>query len=145
MSKAHFNDLGELDDLVELTRLASEVAWRVDNGQAVTLPDLFTEDGSIATLGEPHVGHDAIRAWGLTMDTDSPIPGVRHVLTNFRFTGSGPTTAMGTMYITAYLDGAPAGQRTLPFAMGLGTDHYRRTSNGWKVASRGFNPYFLRE
>ncbi|QHC60999.1 nuclear transport factor 2 family protein [Rathayibacter sp. VKM Ac-2760] len=151
MSKAHFNDLGELDDLVtfadyaELTRLALEVAWRVDNGQAVTLPDLFTEDGSIATLGEPHVGHDAIRSWGLMMDTDSPIPGVRHVLTNFRFTGSGPATAMGTMYITAYLDGAPAGQRTLPFAMGLGTDHYRRTSNGWKVASRGFDPYFLRE
>ena len=132
-------------DHIELTRLALEVAWRVDIGQAETLPELFAEDGWIATLGEPNVGHAAIRSWGLMMDTDSPIPGVRHVLTNFRFTTEGPDQAAGTMYVTAYLAGAPKGQGTVPFAMGLGTDHYRRTSEGWKVASRTFTPHFLRE
>ena len=132
-------------DHIELTRLALEVAWRVDIGQAETLPEFFTEDGWIATLGEPNVGHAAIRSWGQMMDTDSPIPGVRHVLTNFRFTAEGPDQAVGTMYITAYLAGAPEGQTTVPFAMGTGTDHYRRTADGWKVTSRTFTPHFLRE
>ena len=138
--------IGELiadSDHIQLTRLALEVAWRVDIGEAATLPELFTEDGWIATLGEPSVGHAAIQSWGLMMDTDSPIPGVRHVLTNFRFTTEGPDQAVGTMYVTAYLAGAQQG--TVPFAMGLGTDHYRRTSEGWKVASRTFTPHFLRE
>lgn len=145
MSNMHTDELVDTSDHNDLTRLALEVAWRVDNSKATTLPDLFTEDGSIATLGDLNVGHDAIRSWGHMMDTDSPIPGVRHVLTNFRFTADGADTATGTMYITAYLDGAPAGQQTLPFAMGIGTDHYRRTPGGWKVTSRTFEPYFLRE
>jgi len=141
------NPVGELvddSDFTQLMRLASEVAWRVDSGNAATLPDLFIEDGLIATLGEPSVGHNAIRAWGQMMDTNSPIPGVRHVLTNFRFTTDGHDEAVGTMYVTAYLAGAPEGQATLPFAMGLGTDRYQRTATGWRVASRIFEPYFLR-
>ncbi len=141
------NPVGELVDdsnFTQLTRLASEVAWRVDSGRAATLPELFTKDGLIATLGEPNIGHDAIRAWGQMMDTDSPIPGVRHVLTNFRFTADGHNQAIGTMYITAYLAGAPDGQATLPFAMGLGTDRYQRTAAGWRVTSRTFEPYFVR-
>ncbi|QII00235.1 SnoaL-like domain-containing protein [Rhodococcoides fascians A21d2] len=145
MSEIRTDELVDTSDFIELTRLAQEVAWRVDNHQAVTLPDLFTDDGSIATLGEASVGHDAIRSWGRMMDTNSPIPGVRHVLTNLRFTTNRRDTATGLMYVTAYLDGAPTGQGTLPFAMGLGTDHYRRSCHGWKVASRNFEPYFLRK
>jgi len=145
MSLEHIGKLVADSDHIQLTRLALEVAWRVDFGQAETLPNLFTEDGWIATLGEPNVGHDAIRNWGRMMDTDSPIPGVRHVLTNFRFTTDEPDQAVGTMYITAYLAGAREGQGTLPFAMGTGTDTYRRTVGGWKVTSRTFTPHFLRE
>lgn len=131
-------------DYAALTRLALEVAWRVDNGAAATLTDLFTEDGSIATLGAPNVGHVAIRAWGRMMDTDSPIAGVRHVITNCRFTADGHDRAVGTMYITAYLADRPGEPQTTPFAVGRGTDHYRRTASGWKVVSRIFEPYFLR-
>ena len=133
------------DDHITLGRLALEVAWRVDIGEAETIAELFTETGSIATLGAPSVGREAIRAWGRAMDTEHPIEGVRHVLTNLRFTSDGPDQAIGTMYITAYLPGAPADAMTLPFAMGRGTDHYQRTADGWKVASRIFEPYFLRE
>jgi hypothetical protein len=139
--------VGELVDLTDhhdLERLALEVSWRVDDGRAEQIAELFTEDGSIATLGEPSVGREALRAWGRMMDTDSPIPGVRHVLTNFRFVTDGPGRASGTMYITAYLPGAAEGDVTLPFVMGRGTDHYRRTPEGWKIASRVFEPYFLR-
>jgi len=132
-------------DFTALTRLALEVAWRVDNGEASSLTDLFTEDGSIATLGEPSVGHDAIRTWGQMMDTNSPIPGVRHVLTNLRFVGDGTDRAVGTMYVTAYLAGTSEQEDTTPFAMGRGTDQYHRTADGWKVTSRTFEPYFLRK
>lgn len=132
-------------DHVTLERLAIEVNWRVDAGIAETIPELFTEDGSIATFGEPPVGQDALRIWGKMMDTDKPLAGVRHVLTNLRFTTDGPDQATGTFYVTAYLPGAPAGQATLPFAVGQCTDHYRRTAEGWKVASRVFEPYFLRD
>lgn len=130
-------------DHLELERLALEISWRVDIGHAEQIVELFTEDGSIATLGEPSIGHDAIRAWGHMMDTDSPIPGVRHVVTNLRFVTDGPDEATGTMYTTAYLGGADD-TPTLPFAMGRTTDRYRRTPGGWKVTSRAFEPYFLR-
>jgi len=145
MSTLQNDVLVDGSDYTELTRLALEVAWRVDNGEAESLTALFTEDGSIATLGEPNVGHDAIRTWGRMMDTNSPIPGVRHVLTNFRFTAEGDGHAVGTMYITAYLANASEGGETVPFAMGRGTDRYRRTASGWKVTSRIFEPYFLRK
>ena len=145
MSTLQNDELVDASDYIALTRLALEVAWRVDSGEATSLTDLFTEDGSIATLGDPSVGHDAIRAWGQMMDTDSPIPGVRHVLTNFRFVADGTDQAVGTMYVTAYLAGSPDSDDTLPFAMGRGTDHYRRTFDGWKVTSRIFEPHFLRQ
>ncbi|KQP56105.1 nuclear transport factor 2 family protein [Agreia sp. Leaf283] len=142
MTTLQTDELVDESDYTALTRLALEVAWRVDSGEASSLTDLFTEDGSIATLGEPSVGHDAIRAWGQMMDTNSPIPGVRHVLTNFRFVADGTDRAVGTMYITAYL-ATPEKEDTTPFAMGRGTDNYRRTASGWKVTSRIFEPYFL--
>ena len=145
MNTLQTDELVDESDYTALMRLALEVAWRVDNGEAASLPDIFTEDGSIATLGEPSIGHDAIRAWGQMMDTNSPIPGVRHILTNFRFVANGSDRAVGTMYITAYLANTVEKEETIPFAMGRGTDHYHRTASGWKVASRIFEPYFLRK
>ena len=131
-------------DHVRLERLALELNWRVDTGTATTIPELFTDDGTLNTLGDPVVGHDALRAWGGMMDTDSPIAGVHHVLSNLRFTADGPDRATGTLYVTAYLPGAADGQATLPFAMGQCTDRYVRTTDGWRIESRVFHPFFLR-
>jgi predicted ester cyclase len=130
-------------DQLALERLAVEVSWRVDQQQAATLPELFTENGTLATFGDPPVGHEALRAWGTMMDTEKPLDGVRHVLSNFLFDADGPDGASGTHYVTAYLQGAePA---TVPFAMGIATDAYVRTPAGWKVKSRAFSPYFTRD
>lgn len=131
-------------DHVQLERLALELSWRVDTSTAASIPELFTADGTLNTLGDPVVGHDALRAWGELMDTDSPIAGVRHVLTNLRFTADGPDRATGTLYVTAYLPGAPEGQATLPLVMGQRTDQYVRTPDGWKIESRVFQPFFQR-
>ncbi|MCI2420115.1 nuclear transport factor 2 family protein [Saccharopolyspora sp. K220] len=101
-------------DHVQLERLALEVNYCVDDGIAETIPELFTEDGALATFGEPAVGHDALRAWGRMMDTEKPLAGVRHVLSNFRFLGDGLDAAVGTVYVTAFLPGARSGRATLP-------------------------------
>lgn len=133
-------------DYVQLERLALEINWRIDSGAGETLPELFTEAGSINTLGEPVVGHDAIRQWGAAMSApDSPIAGIHHLLTNFRFLADGADAAIGTFYVTAFLHGAPQTPGTLPFAMGQVTDRYLRTDAGWKAESRVFQPFFLRE
>lgn len=60
------------------------------------------------------MGHDAIRAWGKMTDTDKPLDGVRHLLTNHRFTIDSPDHARGTIYVTALLPGAAEGLATLP-------------------------------
>lgn len=130
---------------LQLERLAVEVNHRVDAGVAETIPELFTEDGVLATFGEPAVGREALRAWGKMMDTDKPLDGVRHVLSNPRFVTDGPDRAVGTVYVTAYLPGTADGLATLPFTMGVCTDHYLRTGGGWKVASRSFAPHFQRD
>lgn len=138
------HDLVTDTDHVQLERLHLELSWRIDRSLAESITELFTPDGSLNTLGAPIVGHDALRAWGKMMDSDSPIPGVRHVHTNLRFAADGPDAATGTAYVTAYLAGAPEGQETLPFAMGQVTDHYQRTADGWRFDSRVFDPYFMR-
>lgn len=139
------DDLVSDTDHVQLERLHLELSWRIDRGIGDTITELFTADGEINTLGDPIVGHDALRAWGAALaGDDSPIRGVRHVHTNMRFTTDGPDTATGTAYVTAYLPDAPEGRDTLPFTMGHVTDRYQRTANGWRFQSRVFVPYFMR-
>jgi predicted ester cyclase len=136
--------VGDAEHLT-LERLATEVNWRVDNGVAETVAELFTPDGSIGTFGEPAVGTQAIRDWGRAMDRDRPLGNLRHVLSNFRFTADSPTEASGTFHVTAYVADGPQGNDTLPFAMGVCTDHYVRTQEGWRVRSRVFAPHALRQ
>ncbi|MBV2357559.1 ester cyclase [Streptomyces sp. J2-1] len=137
-------DLVDDADHVRLERLATEVNWRVDNGVAETVSALFTEDGTLHTFGEPSVGTAAIDEWGRMMDRDKPLGSLRHVLTNFRFTHTGPGTAEGTYHVTAYIAGNPQGDDTVPYTMGVGTDQYLRTDDDWKVVSRSFTPHVLR-
>jgi hypothetical protein len=131
-------------DYIQLQRLANEVNHRIDAEVAASVHELFTEDGTLATFGEPASGTEALRAWGRMMDTDKPLNGVRHVLSNFRFVEDGPDRAVGTVYITAFLPGAAEGLATLPFAMGVCTDEYQRIAQAWKVKSRTFAPHFMR-
>lgn len=144
MSTQETGELVTDADHVRLERLAVELNHRVDAGVAESVPELFTENGRLATFGEPAVGHEALRAWGKAMDTDRPLAGIRHVLSNLRFVTDGPDRATGTVYITAYLPGAAEGLATLPFTMGVCTDRYLRTAEGWKIESREFEPHFLR-
>ena len=47
-------------DYFELSRLVNEHTWRVDNGYADTVYELYTEDGELNVPPAPIRGHQAI-------------------------------------------------------------------------------------
>ena len=128
-------------DHIRLTRLVEDFVWRVDNGQAATIHELFTADGALDT-GQPANGSAEIRAWGEGLDSMSL--GIRHVLTNARFVMTGPDTATGTSTLTAYLSPQDDTPPTLPFSVGQDIDEFVRTPDGWRFVSRRWESFFRR-
>lgn len=140
-------------DHVELSRLLGEIAWRLDNHRAGTVYELTTEDVEFHVGPEPVVGHDALKTWGEQFDQADPLPGIRHSLSNARFSADGPDRAVGTSMLTAYFvpidsnESAEAGDvivATAPFAVGEDHDTFVRTPEGWRIASRRWEQLFTR-
>lgn len=130
-------------DHLQLSRLLVEIIWRLDNGHAKTVHELFVDDGALHASAEPIVGVEAMRAWGTEFDR-SP-PGIHHVMSNARFVAAGKDRAVGTSTLTAYMmpqDGShPA---TVPLAVGVDHDEFVRTADGWRFSSRRWQPLFMR-
>jgi SnoaL-like domain len=51
-------------DYVQLSRLVTEHAWRVDNGRADTIHELYVDDGELTLPHGPVRGRDALRERG---------------------------------------------------------------------------------
>lgn len=128
-------------DHVQLTRLIEDYVWRVDNGMASTIHELFVEDGIMDT-GQRLDGRAEILAWGEGLDAMNL--GIRHVLTNPRFVMTGPDRASGTSTLTAYLMPEDGVSPTLPYAVGQDVDEFVRTPDGWRFASRHWELFFGR-
>ena len=60
-------------DHVQLERLVTEAAWRVDEGHSDTLYELFVEDGTLLLGNSELKGHDAIRNWGRQLEDGHPL------------------------------------------------------------------------
>lgn len=131
-------------DHVALSRLVSEFAWRIDNLKAATLHELVTDDAELRTGADPVIGIDAIKAWGAHFDETDPLPGIRHSITNARFSGDGPDRAQGTSMLTAYWTAPGEDAVTTPFAVGEDHDTFIRTPDGWRLASRVWVQLFTR-
>ncbi|MEU3986594.1 nuclear transport factor 2 family protein [Streptomyces sp. NPDC026672] len=119
-------------DNLALTRLLTEIAWRIDHGDASGVWELFTEDGEMCLDGKVLRGREAIRLWG----AERPAMRSLHVHTNQRFTLTGDNTAEGACVLTVYLDMPGSADGAVPFAVGEETGHYVRTGDGWRFASR---------
>ena len=76
-------------DHVQLERLMTVAAWRVDEGHSDTLYELFVEDGTLLLGNSELKGHDAIRNWGRQLEDAQTYKCIRHVAGNMRFR-SGP-------------------------------------------------------
>jgi hypothetical protein len=122
-------------DHVELSRLVTEHAWRVDHGRADTVHELYVDDG-VLDVGTPVRGRQAIREWGRQLVAAAPWRSIRHVCGNMRFVADGADAAEGITILTVFMTAGPGPATTLPFSVGEDHDRFVRTENGWKMASR---------
>ena len=91
-------------DHIDLERLVTEAAWRVDEGRSDTLYELFTRY-RVLVLGSNDIkGHEAIRNWGRQLEDAHTYKSIRHVAGNMRFTVAGEGEAEGVTVLTVFMD-----------------------------------------
>jgi ketosteroid isomerase-like protein len=132
-------------------RLVYEYAWFVDSGEASRVADLFTDDGEwLAADGRGMRGQDEIREMftgreGLRRRRS------RHVMTNVRIDLEGADRAAGTAYLLNYRHDADGDEAADPAPADhpkfVGDYHltFRRTADGWRIATLRFDLAFLRQ
>jgi hypothetical protein len=103
-------------DLMELNRLVTELAWRVDHRRADAVADLFVDDGEMALGSAAMRDREEIGAWGT--QRASAGYATRHVCTNMRFEASGDGAATGTTVVTLYLHNGDGPGDTTAHAVG---------------------------
>lgn len=129
-------------DHIELARLVTEFAWRVDNGSAGTLGELVTDDAVIDLAGAPIRGRQAVAEWGRQLETP-PWNTIRHVVGNPRFVYDGPDAAIGTTLLIVFMD-ADGMKSSVPWNVGEDHDRFVRTEQGWRLAARTWVELFAR-
>jgi SnoaL-like domain len=96
-------------DHVQLERLVTEAAWRVDEGRSDTLYELFVEDGMLLLGNSELKGHDAIRNWGRQLEDAQTYKCIRHVAGNMRFHLLNEREAEGVTILTVFMDDETSG------------------------------------
>jgi hypothetical protein len=128
------------DDHIALTRLVTELVWRIDHGRADEVDELFTNDGEM-TLGPTSLhGRSELKEWGRALN-DSSFR-THHVCTNMRFVHTGGDQVEGTTTLTVYLADAASTNQTIPSVVGEYQDRFVRTPGGWRFVSRRSAPTF---
>jgi hypothetical protein len=130
----------DTNDYIELNRLVTEIAWRIDHDQADTVWELFIPAGSLNTSGAPLQGHDAIREWGRERVNSSVK--TRHICSSMRFTYSGADKATGSTLLTVFMGEKDVIGLPVPKVVGEDYDSFIRTHDGWKFSSRTFETLF---
>lgn len=133
----------------ELVRLSHAFAHHIDHGEFEEMIALFTPDGVFDRAGLVHHGHDELRA----AMAERPKVVTRHVLSNFHFPRIDADEAEGRIYCMSYhsFDGAGAPDAwPVVYATASGRllefwDTYRRTEDGWRIASRVAKPILVPE
>ena len=132
-------------DHVQLSRLVMEHAWRVDNGRADTIQELYVdEDGELIVGPTPLRGREAILGWGRQFVANPPWRVIRHVCGNMRFVSDGPDKAEGTTILTVFMVAGSETATTQPFSVGEDHDRFVRTEEGWRFVSRSWVELFPR-
>ena len=129
-------------DHVELERLVTEAAWRVDEGRADTLHELFTDDGVLVVGPNDLKGREAIRAWGRKLEEDHTYKCIRHAASNMRFTVVNEDEAEGVTLLTVFMDDESSS--SFPWVIGEDHDRFVRTEYGWRIKSRSWRQLFSR-
>jgi ketosteroid isomerase-like protein len=131
-------DVQQLADDLEIRNLVATLAHLADMAPAEDLDyylSLYTEDARWAMPGSAFQGRDKIRDGALgrrAQGVQGPGTNTRHVITTHSVAVDGDT-AEGQAYFMMVAD-----TLTAPQIRGIGhyRDSYRRTPEGWKLASR---------
>jgi hypothetical protein len=129
-------------DHVQLERLVTEAAWRVDEGHSDTLYELFVEDGTLLLGNSELKGHDAIRNWGRQLEDAQTYKCIRHVAGNMRFHLLNEREAEGVTILTVFMDDETSS--SVPWVVGEDHDRFVRTEHGWRFKSRQWKQLFAR-
>lgn len=136
MADAIFDYRGVSPDLrAELTALCTEYVWRLDNGHAAQVPELFTDDGAwMGPWGVMQGRAELEAAWKARAQRDVR---TRHMLTNLRFLLHGEDRASGHVSQIVFVAEGDAPFPTDPNIIAENIDEYRRDSDGnWRFESR---------
>jgi hypothetical protein len=129
-------------DHIELERLVTEAAWRVDEGKSDTLHELFLDDSELVMGTTVLKGRAAIQQWGRQLEDARTYKCIRHVAGNMRFTIVDDDTAEGVTLLTVFMDDQASS--SVPWVVGEDHDRFVRTDRGWRFASRRWNQLFAR-
>lgn len=127
-------------------KLADLYCKYLDHKDPEAFADLYTEDAVYkpAIQPVPIVGRDRILEWIRAYPSSRM---VRHVSTNQIVEVIDQNSAKGTSYAITFREPNPqegeVSTRTAPRAVVEYVDTYRRTADGWKIASRYYNIDFL--
>lgn len=125
-------------DLMDIQTATHRYALGLDRFEPQTAIAAFTDDAvwDATAFGlERFEGRDAVLGF---FERDAAAIGDQyHVITNHHVSFTGADTAEGTNYVVS--EGHTAGGAYFK-AVGLNEDTYRRTPDGWRIASRKVSP-----
>lgn len=124
------------NDEMDCCALLLRAAHFADHHDVEAFVALFTDDGWVERLGERFIGTEAIRGFFQGRNTARR---TRHVPSPPLITFRGPDEAAGLALFTLF-DGIESDDQAvlpvaLPATVGEFHQEYRRTENGWKIAS----------
>ena len=128
------------NDYIELSRLVTEIAWRIDHERADTVWELFIPSGTLNSNGNPLIGHEAIRSWGEDRIKSTTL--TRHICSGMRFVKKSETEVSGTTLLTVFSTEKDTQGQPIPKVVGEDYDEFVRTPEGWKFSSRTFKTLF---
>lgn len=133
----------DASDRSALIALCTEYAWRVDNYQTETVPELFLADGVWEAFGTAMIGRDALIAgWNARATIGNKLLR-RHHVSNFRFARTADGVMRGWHALTYYQ--GERGKTTQPTLTLIGEyeNTFGQTDDGtWLFKSMKMVPVF---
>jgi len=128
--------LQELSDQAELKRLVVSYSYAIDEREFEKLDQVFTPDAQIdyTAMGGISGTYPIVKAWlGPAL---SHFPGFMHFIGNCEFDVTGDEATGKVACFNPMVVPKPEGGSDTMFLGFWYIDHYRRTSQGWRITQR---------
>ncbi|MFI4936516.1 MAG: nuclear transport factor 2 family protein [Caulobacterales bacterium] len=126
-------------------KLVADYAYFADHGPRTAFAELFTEDGVLALPTGESRGRKALAEGGLPAGLTT-----QHSMSNVRIRAISESEAEGSAYLTLYIARRPDPEKpaetkiAAPTNVGMYVDRYLKTTDGWRIATRRYEPSIVR-